>query len=182
MHCTALAACVSLDETKYWSDKADALAAWAKIYHSDDVERKAKQLKLRAYRRMGEIAAELRPVPKGNAHNGSKPGPRSLLVENGLSPSEADAARRLAKTTTEQFTTLLARPTSPHVACRQIGMKAVPPEMSRCVSAVRSLIGSFDPQEVASAYSDTSDEFRKFISEASEWFDELERFLSKRKK
>ena len=40
----ALTECTTLDESKYWSDKSDALAAWAKIYHSDDAGRKAKLL------------------------------------------------------------------------------------------------------------------------------------------
>lgn len=57
----ALVACRSIDEAKYWSDKSDALAAWAKIYHSDKAAREAKALKLWAFRRMGQLAAELRP-------------------------------------------------------------------------------------------------------------------------
>lgn len=56
--CNALAQCVDLDEAKYWSDKADALAAWAKIYRDDRISAQAKRLKLKAYRRMGELAAE----------------------------------------------------------------------------------------------------------------------------
>src|ERR1700690_2101621 len=61
----ALQECITLEDTKYWSDKADALAVWAKIFHSDDAARKAKQLKLKAFRRMGELARELRPGKRG---------------------------------------------------------------------------------------------------------------------
>lgn len=57
--CKALAACESIDEGKYWSDKADALAAWAKIYKSDEAAVAARRLKLMAFRRMGELASAM---------------------------------------------------------------------------------------------------------------------------
>lgn len=57
--CKALAACATIDEGKYWSDKADALAAWAKIYKSDEAAIAARRLKLQAFRRMGEIATQM---------------------------------------------------------------------------------------------------------------------------
>lgn len=41
----ALSACCSIDEAKTWSDKADALAAWAKIYRSRDADRQARRLR-----------------------------------------------------------------------------------------------------------------------------------------
>src|SRR5208282_4621524 len=71
---TALTECAHLDEAKYWDNKADALAAWAKIYHSDECARKAKMLKMHAYRRMGQLAGELRPKM-----------PVRILQEQGLS-------------------------------------------------------------------------------------------------
>ena len=63
--CTALAECQTIDEAKYWDNKADALAAWAKIYNNDQAGLEAKRLKLHAYRRMGEIAREI--IPKGTS-------------------------------------------------------------------------------------------------------------------
>ena len=56
----ALAKCREIDDAKYWSDKASALAAWAKIYHSPQVMREAKLLKLHAYRHMAELAHAIR--------------------------------------------------------------------------------------------------------------------------
>lgn len=55
----ALAACTTIDESKHWADKAEALAAWAKVYKDDQVAIEARRLKLHAYRRMGELAQEL---------------------------------------------------------------------------------------------------------------------------
>lgn len=71
--CKALVACTTLDEAKYYSDKSDALAAWAKIYKSDEAAMAAKRLKLHAYRRMSELAEEIaatlssRPKSAGKA-------------------------------------------------------------------------------------------------------------------
>lgn len=90
----ALAECITLDEAKYWDNKADALAAWAKIYRSSEAERKAKLLKLHAYKRMGELAAEIRPHIR--TAQGMKPGASSLLIEHGLTKSQATQARHLA--------------------------------------------------------------------------------------
>lgn len=59
--CAAIAACSTINEGKYWSDKADALAAWGAIYKDDEVGRQARILKLYAFRRIGELARILRP-------------------------------------------------------------------------------------------------------------------------
>ena len=85
----ALEACTSLDETTVWSNAADALAAWAQIYRSDEAELKAKRLRLHAYRRMGQLARDLRPPGKmkGGGYRGCQgklPGAISLLQEYGL--------------------------------------------------------------------------------------------------
>lgn len=112
----ALTECCTLDEAKYWDNKADALAAWAKIYHSGEIMRKAKCLKLHAFRRMGSLAAELNPrVTRPGWGKGTMPGsgPRSLLIKNGLSVAEADAARMLSGLTQTKFNTLLKKPLAP---------------------------------------------------------------------
>ena|SRR6185437_9764975 len=110
-----LAECISIDDAKYWSDKADALAAWAKIYHDDKLSRQAKCLKLEAFRRIGILAAELRP--RGSLTSpGTKSGrlgPISLLKENGFSHPQARVARDIACMPEEKFKSLLERQTPP---------------------------------------------------------------------
>lgn len=105
----ALTECVTLDEAKYWDNKADALAAWAKIYHSPEAERKAKQLKLHAYRRMGELAKELRPTTFAKGRRGPLPGAESMLMANGLNRSKARAATWLASRSPAEFSTYVER-------------------------------------------------------------------------
>ncbi len=139
--CKALAACTTVDEGKYWSDKATALAAWAKIHGSRKAEAEAARLKLHAFRRMGALALELRP-PDGvetpqerkqreieakkryiarkrgldmPLRSRSRPGAQSLLIDSGLSPREAGAALRISRVEDKLFTDEVERqkPRSP---------------------------------------------------------------------
>lgn len=147
---TALQACLTLDETKYWSDRADALAAWAKIYGNDQAGRKAKMLKLHAYRRMGILAAELCPpgsrkMGVGNG-KGSLPGPRALLESHGLSTAAADAARTLAN----------------H-------------EVQRALMSLRSVTRRHTPAQVVATLSLIEKQNgRTLAGEISEWLDEFD--------
>lgn len=109
--CTALERCQTLDEARYWDNKADALAAWARIYKHNEAARQARQLKLHAYRRMGQLAEELRPG--GNKGGTPLPGPKSLLLENGLSSNEADSARKLSNMDSETYDRILSQPRPP---------------------------------------------------------------------
>jgi hypothetical protein len=109
----ALAECVSIDEAKHWSDKAEALAAWAKIYQSDEAGIKARQLRLHAYRRMGVLAGELSPTKHRTEGRGRAPGPPQFLVTKGLSPHQAQAARQLALCPPEKFEEIINRPLPP---------------------------------------------------------------------
>lgn len=97
----AIVACQTIDEAKYWDNKADALAAWAKVYADDVVSREARALKLHAYRRIGQIAAEVRPQEYRG--RGGVVGPNSLLAEVGFGKSKAVAIRRIAKMPEEVF-------------------------------------------------------------------------------
>jgi hypothetical protein len=117
---TALGRCLSLDDARQWDNKADALAAWAKIYHDDKVARQAKALKLHAYRRMGQLAHELRPrdlpADARGKFRGRAPGPVALLRENGLGITHARAASRLATVPEKDFRPLVAMPSPPSPA------------------------------------------------------------------
>lgn len=112
--CKALEACCTLEEGKYWSDKADALAAWAKIYHDTKIERQAKILKLRAYARMGELAKELYPKPVylGN-HRGSRGARTELMERASMSRYDATTAVRLAHVPPEKRKELESLPKIP---------------------------------------------------------------------
>ena len=97
----AVAACRTINEAKYWENRSDALAAWAKIYSDDDAMREARALKLHAYRRMAALAEELRPKQfRGRA---GVVGPHSLLVEHGFSRCQAQTILKIGRIGPDRF-------------------------------------------------------------------------------
>lgn len=180
----ALAECLSLDEAKVWNDRAEALAAWAKIYHSEEATRKARALRLHAYRRMGELAAELRPTGSliGVQGGRSAKGPLSLLMEHGLKRTQALAARRLAKTPKGEFEKLLSRRTPPSplvVIGSQVGSDAWkrfggPHGIRSALTWARANAASQLAREMTA---DEASSARKIVVELQEWLDEFEHSL-----
>lgn len=75
--CKSLEKCLTIEDAKYWSNAADALASWARIYQNDEAGRAAKRLKAQALRKMSILADELQPAGvKGlGKGRGLKPGP-----------------------------------------------------------------------------------------------------------
>lgn len=187
--CKSLAACIDIDEAKYWSDKADALAAWAKIYHSNDAERKSKQLKLHAFRRMGQLAKELRPqIALGGAQRadgafvggGSTPGPRSLLLEKGLSAAKVAAAIGLAHLPKDRFEQMVNRPRPPSLNGAIFEQRTNPEwaEVARAMSTCRSFLKRHDPQKITDSLTKKEAAAAlELIVGLTEWLDEFDLHL-----
>lgn len=151
----ALEACMSLDETKVWTNAADMLATWARVYRSREAEVAAKRLRLYAYRRMGELASELRPSGRANVQKGRKgctgklPGASSLLQEHGLTIAEARAANFIARLPYEQFQRILKRPRSPlTVAYHLWGKDPVWMQFIRAGMNLRGILRRHPPHEI----------------------------------
>jgi hypothetical protein len=175
----ALTECCTLDESKYWSDKADALAAWAKIFHSNETLRKAKQLKLHAFRRMGQLAAELRPKIRRDL-----PGPQSLLRESGLSRMDAMAADKIGKLSVRRFDKILEEPRAPtSIVTEMYRRDPLWAEFSRTAMTLRSYCRNNTPASIASAVKALGDReavtARDLVTELAEWLDEFESRLPK---
>lgn len=184
---TALEACVALDEAKYWNNAADALAAWAKIHHSDEIVRKAKMLKLHAYRRMGQLAEELRPAGRKlsgeGATKGSLPGPRSLLEEHGLTTAMAGAARVLARLPQRQFDAVLRNPVSPVTVKQQLQDNTLWRQVARQAQSFRSVTRRYTPPEVMATMTDDEVESaQRLFTEIVEWIDDVQQRIAKRSK
>lgn len=182
----ALAECITLDEAKYWDNKADALAAWAKIYHSPDAERKARQLKLHAYRRMGELAEELRPSRR-KAGKYFLPGGESLLREIGLNESKAKQAVRLRKIPPKEFEALVNKPTPP----APYSLLAHSPTKSEAWNSFTRPVNSpmswrtycrgNDARSLARGMvADEAQSARRIVVEITEWLDAFEQALPKK--
>jgi hypothetical protein len=180
----ALQACMDIDDAKYWSDKADALAAWAKIYHNEDAIRKAKMLKLHAFRRMGEIAGELKPLK--NVAGGRAPGSLQLLKNSGLTTNGAVAARRLATITQKQFDKIMDRPKAPTSVVQDLWVRDQGwADFIRTATTFRSALRRHTAAAVAKACKE-NDRYvvtaRELLTEITEWLDEFESKLPKVKK
>jgi hypothetical protein len=115
--CKALAEVSTVLDAKYFSDKADALATWAKIYKSDEAAVAAKRLKIHAYRKMGEIAEQLQPTSRRSLGRGkgSSPGANSLLMENGLTVGQANIVLRVSRVPVTAVKEFLDMPRPPSI-------------------------------------------------------------------
>jgi hypothetical protein len=167
----ALQACRNIDDAKYWSDKASALAAWAKIYHSRQVMREARLLKLHAYRHMAELAHAIRDAAgKGRI--------RTILEEKGLSVTEARQIDGVGRIPKEQFERALAspRPAAPWAFSRGGEVSELKPLRSMHTMAKRA-----EAHEIAKLIDGKSREvFCDMIDDITEWLDELQQRLQAR--
>jgi hypothetical protein len=193
--CRELADCVTIDEAVYWNDKAEALAAWAKIYKDGTALREAQKLKLHAHKRMGKLGQELsmerrrvgRPttrVGRTARHRGPPRGARSILIGSGLTPSNADAALAIAGMSEEEFGGLLDRERvpSPTTARRYTSGKSNDwNRFQMFTTSFRSYCRSADPKEIAaSLLPDERAAGLRILREIIDWCEGFEHYCSPR--
>jgi hypothetical protein len=99
----ALAECQSIDECKDWSDKAAALASYAKQAEDGELERMAVRIRSRAIRRMGELLKQFDgrngqnlPDAKSTATDTFSLSQKQIAQQAGLSKRQKDTAVRVA--------------------------------------------------------------------------------------
>ena len=104
---SAIAACDSIDECKDWSDKARALAAYARMANDDTMRLMALRIQARALRRAGEL---LKQIPRADestryGQDGTVPPvTRTATAEQaGLSERQRKTALRVASVPTQEF-------------------------------------------------------------------------------
>jgi hypothetical protein len=182
----ALRQCTTFDDAKGWDDRSEALDAWARIFKQDEALIEAKRLKLHAYRRMGEIAAELRPVRGNNGNSpdgkGRLPGPQSLLIERGLNKQEASAARALAQVPERKFERLLDEPLSPTTVADQLTRRdPVWRGFAQYAQMLRSKCRKYSPTQVATVVRKLGpkrvEAAKSMAAELLQWLSEFERRL-----
>lgn len=102
----ALANCNRIDECKDWSDKAQALASYARQSEDKEMETTAMRIRARAIRRCGELLKEIEKASgpgRGIKEGGASP--RVLASQQaGLSKDQAKTAIRVANVPEETFT------------------------------------------------------------------------------
>lgn len=127
---TALAECSSIDECKDWSDKAAALASYAKMSDDDTLRKYAERIQARAIRRCGELLRQIEPA--SGKHWKSKRDEvdpfsitrSSAAAEAGLSERQRKNAIRVAGVPEQDFNKLVDSDTPPTVTkLAQMGTK-----------------------------------------------------------
>lgn len=172
-----LVQCRRLDETKYWDNWAEALAAYAKMYSDDEVGREARLLRLHAYRRMGQLAEQLQPS-KGNGRKG----PQARLREEGVKHHLARQALAISQMTTADFAEITARELIPTPDALVNIELSKAPEWARIKSAIHSLRSRFKqttPRAIAASLpARDKSTLRQQVHEAAEWLRQLEQELN----
>lgn len=116
----ALANCNRIDECKDWSDKAQALASYARQSEDKEMETTAMRIRARAIRRCGEL---LKEIEKGHGkHWESKRDAadpsisrKAAAEDAGLSARQAKTMIRVANVPQETFTEQIERDTPPTI-------------------------------------------------------------------
>jgi hypothetical protein len=165
--CRDLASCRTFDEAKYWSDKASALAAWAKIYHSTRIAREARLLKLHAYRRMAELAKDIKKA-KGTA-------PAKVLAAQGFEKWEADEVMAVGRAPQEVYERALAKEVPPSPA--HFRHLRATPDVNVLQQFYRFCLRT-DARDFAAAVPDKERaHLKRVITRIAEWADEFEQHL-----
>lgn len=115
---TALAECSSIDECKDWSDKAAALASYAKMSDDDTLRKYAERIQARAIRRCGELLRQIEPGKNryDDRRAGDLPPNRTSMAEQaGMSSHQQKQAIRVAGVPEQEFTKLVDSDTPPTV-------------------------------------------------------------------
>lgn len=180
--------CQNIDEAKHFTDAAEALAVWAKIYKENDAGRQARQLRLHAFRRMALIARELVPR-QGKPGGGSEPGPVALLRKHGLSRHQADAANHLAKIERKEFDGFVGEDVPPApttIASRHRRAETLTPwrmlvARPRTPFSCAGYIKSHNPEKLARSMSGEEAEQARYLADnLIRWLQAFSRSLPKR--
>lgn len=126
---TALSECNRIDECKDWSDKAEALASYAKQAQDSELRKMADRIQARAHRRCGELLEEIEPAANQHTARGDAPPSRSAAArEAGLSRDQKRTALRVARIPSEEFEAAVESDDPPTVTeLSERGKLAAPP-------------------------------------------------------
>jgi hypothetical protein len=194
----AIADCERLDECKSWSDRAAALASYARQAKDDSLRVMAIRIQARAERRCGEL---LKQIP--SASGGDRGGPtggrppvgstRTQVAKSaGLTEHRRKTALRVASIPAEDFERQIERPTPPSITrlAEQGTVSHAPsadvvarcPDPARAARAFKtfSAFATFceenDPLQLAKAFGQQDTEsLRGFVVALDSW---LDRFVS----
>ncbi|MGG7580636.1 hypothetical protein [Rhizobium sp. Nf11,1] len=130
----AIAECDRIDECKSWSDKAAALASYARQADDKTLENYAMRIRSRAIKRAGELLKEFQPAHGANQNitdgAGTKvPTRTDAARQAGMSERQQVTAVRVANVPTEEFERQVESDAPPTITqLAEQGKKAAPPQ------------------------------------------------------
>lgn len=140
----ALAACCSVDECKDWSDKAEALASYARQSEDDTLFRHAMRIRGRAIRRCGELLKTFQNQGKRTdlLHSGVVSSQREAAAQAGMSTHQEADAVRVANIPLEDFEAAIESdnpPTLSQLAAAGTNTIIRPPGFAQATEAIGTL-------------------------------------------
>ena len=189
----AIAECSRVDECKSWSDKAAALASYARQAKDLSLRVMAERIHARAVRRCGEL---LRQVPSGqgskNQYGEVRDGTvtrRGAAREAGLSERQKVTALRVASVPGAEFEAPLERESPPTVTqLAELGKEIRAPQRlsiprpdplqaaraRRMFLSIRDFCHQNDPAELAASFTKQDEELlRSFVTFLDAWLDKF---------
>lgn len=181
----ALAECSRIDECKDWSDKAAALASYARQAKDDKLRNMAQRIQDRAVRRCGEL---LKQVPAAHGANQNiTEGDHRIVTrsdaasEAGLTPYQAVTAMRVASVPAESFERQVESDNPPTVTVlaeqgtRRLSVEVPPPNPQlQKFRKLAQFCGETDAASLAASVPESQrGEFRALIGEVDAWLDQF---------
>lgn len=141
-----LAECARVDECKEWSDKAAALASYAKQVNDESLLTMARRIKLRAHDRMGELLKAIetagrrtdKPVEGARQRSANwslsdvQPTRTQAAREAGLSEHQQKTAMRINAVPREEFEAAVESETPPTVT--ELAERGTTPFITGCLN------------------------------------------------
>lgn len=118
---TALAECSSIDECKDWSDKAAALASYAKMSDDNTLRKYADRIQSRAISRCGELLRQIKPVHGDKSLFVDRAGAHPIVTREsaatdaGLSAHQRKTALRVSNVPKDEFERLVESDNPPTI-------------------------------------------------------------------
>jgi hypothetical protein len=186
----ALSTCSSIDECKDWSDKAMALASYARQAGDKTLENYAIRIRSRAIRRAGELLKQFdwqgkrTDLPLSNG-SGTKLSQKEAAQEAGMSKRQKDTSIRVANINEDEFNRLVESNQPPTLtALAEKGKGYLEKEKPMGFKEATQLLGTvkrfsefcdkINPVVVANALDDKEKEKVRFmVSKIDKWLDGL---------
>lgn len=183
----AISECNNIDECKDWSDKAQALASYARQAGDDELEQMSKRIRARAMRRCGELL-KMFDGKGNNQHSRNDPTKLQIGLDAGLSKDQQVTANRLSNISENDFNHQIESDQVPTLTqLSDQGKKKIdylykpkPTGFADAIhlkGALKELYGytkKYDPEYIINAMDDIDKkEVSKIIGSLELWFDKF---------